>query len=118
MKTKSQIDLNKKKLKTRLHNPRKIQLIVLRNENNGNLIALKVVRKCPQKDSLKGSKNGPINGPKAKNECLLNCLKDLPKNVLTSSWVPQQDVLGHPNLKVFVTHGGLGSVMEAIHHKG
>lgn len=44
-------------------------------------------------------------------------IQDLPENVLTSSWVPQQDVLGHPNLKVFVTHGGMGSVMEAIHHK-
>ena len=45
-------------------------------------------------------------------------MQGLPKNVLTSPWVPQQDVLGHPNLKVFVTHGGMGSVMEAIHHKG
>ena len=36
---------------------------------------------------------------------------------MTSSWLPQQDVLGHPNLKVFATHGGMGSVMEAIHHK-
>ena len=43
---------------------------------------------------------------------------DLPANVLTSAWLPQQDVLGHPNLRVFVTHGGMGSVMEAIHHKG
>lgn len=44
-------------------------------------------------------------------------IPDLPKNVKTSSWVPQQDLLGHPNLKVFVTHGGLGSLQEAIYHK-
>jgi len=41
----------------------------------------------------------------------------LPNNILLSSWLPQQDLLAHPNLKVFVTHGGLGSLVEAIYHK-
>jgi len=41
----------------------------------------------------------------------------LPDNIFLSSWIPQQDLLAHPNLKVFVTHGGLGSLVEAIYHK-
>ena len=44
-------------------------------------------------------------------------IEDLPKNVIVKSWLPQQDILAHPNLKVFVTHGGIGSVTEAIYHK-
>ena len=28
-----------------------------------------------------------------------------------------KDLLAHPNLKVFVTHGGIGSLSEAIYHK-
>merc|ERR1711953_532110 len=44
-------------------------------------------------------------------------LEDPPPNLLTMPWLPQQDVLAHPNLKVMLTHGGLGSLVEAIHYK-
>lgn len=39
-----------------------------------------------------------------------------PDNVLISKWLPQDDVLSHPNLKLFISHCGLGSVAEAKFH--
>ncbi|XP_031829094.1 UDP-glycosyltransferase UGT5 [Nomia melanderi] len=40
----------------------------------------------------------------------------LPKNILTSPWIPQLKVLKHPNIKGFITHGGLMGTQEAIHY--
>ncbi|XP_072400618.1 UDP-glycosyltransferase UGT5-like isoform X5 [Diabrotica undecimpunctata] len=37
-----------------------------------------------------------------------------PDNVMTKKWCPQQDILAHPNIKVFVMQGGLQSIEEAI----
>lgn len=43
-------------------------------------------------------------------------IKDLPSNVRTAAWWPQQDLLGHPKLRAFVSHGGLLSLHEAAYH--
>jgi len=40
-----------------------------------------------------------------------------PDNVLLSKWLPQQDVLAHPKLKVFVTHAGQSSFQETLCHQ-
>ncbi|XP_040823460.1 UDP-glucuronosyltransferase 2B13-like isoform X3 [Ochotona curzoniae] len=37
-------------------------------------------------------------------------------NTRLYKWIPQNDVLGHPKTKAFVTHGGANGVFEAIYH--
>jgi len=44
-------------------------------------------------------------------------MDDAPSNVLISSWLPQTSLLAHSGVKLFVTHGGAGSVQETICHK-
>ncbi|CAH0547990.1 unnamed protein product [Brassicogethes aeneus] len=38
----------------------------------------------------------------------------IPKNVKVARWLPQQDVLRHANVKLFITQGGLQSLQEAV----
>lgn len=41
-------------------------------------------------------------------------LKEKPQNVKIMKWLPQQDVLRHPNIKLFITQAGLQSTEEAL----
>lgn len=44
-------------------------------------------------------------------------LDAIPSNVVIGKWFPQQDVLRHPNVKLFVTQAGYQSVEEGIVNK-
>eukprot|EP00095_Tigriopus_kingsejongensis_P005737 maker-scaffold28_size608977-snap-gene-1.14 protein:Tk05737 transcript:maker-scaffold28_size608977-snap-gene-1.14-mRNA-1 annotation:"udp-glucuronosyltransferase 2c1" len=37
-----------------------------------------------------------------------------PANVKLGKWLPQQDILAHPNVKLFITHGGQSSFQESL----
>lgn len=37
-----------------------------------------------------------------------------PENVLLKKWCPQQDILAHSNVKLFITHGGLLGTQESL----
>ncbi|CAG0896836.1 unnamed protein product [Cyprideis torosa] len=43
-------------------------------------------------------------------------MEDLPPHVFLSKWFPQQDLLGHDDIRLFITHGGLLSTQEATYH--
>lgn len=47
---------------------------------------------------------------KYENETLPNN----PGNIMISSWIPQRDILAHPNIRLFITHGGLLGTTEAL----
>ncbi|XP_069834341.1 UDP-glucuronosyltransferase 2A2-like isoform X4 [Dendropsophus ebraccatus] len=40
----------------------------------------------------------------------------LGKNTVLYDWIPQNDLLGHPKTKAFITHGGTNGIYEAIYH--
>ncbi|XP_077428248.1 2-hydroxyacylsphingosine 1-beta-galactosyltransferase [Vanacampus margaritifer] len=37
-------------------------------------------------------------------------------NTKLVDWMPQNDLLGHPNIRAFLSHGGLNSIFEAMYH--
>ncbi|XP_041804798.1 UDP-glucuronosyltransferase 2A2-like [Chelmon rostratus] len=40
----------------------------------------------------------------------------LGNNTLLVDWMPQNDLLGHPQIKLFISHGGTNGIYEAIYH--
>ncbi|CAL4070509.1 unnamed protein product [Meganyctiphanes norvegica] len=43
-------------------------------------------------------------------------ISNMPGNILRAKWLPQQSILAHPNVLVFISHAGLLSTQEAIYH--
>uniref|UniRef100_A0A4W3GPN4 UDP-glucuronosyltransferase n=1 Tax=Callorhinchus milii TaxID=7868 RepID=A0A4W3GPN4_CALMI len=42
--------------------------------------------------------------------------KTLAPNTKLYDWLPQNDLLGHPKTRAFITHGGTNGIYEAIYH--
>ncbi|KAL1273733.1 hypothetical protein QQF64_026547 [Cirrhinus molitorella] len=40
----------------------------------------------------------------------------LGENTRIYKWIPQNDLLGHPQTRAFITHGGINGIYEAIYH--
>lgn len=43
-------------------------------------------------------------------------LTDIPSNVMIRDWMPQNDILAHPNVILFISHGGMLGAMESLYH--
>ncbi|XP_075434395.1 2-hydroxyacylsphingosine 1-beta-galactosyltransferase-like [Ascaphus truei] len=42
--------------------------------------------------------------------------RNLGNNTKLVEWLPQNDLIGHPAIKTFLSHGGLNSIFEAMYH--
>lgn len=70
---------------------------------------------------LEEKRNAFISAFSKLNETVLwkyenTSLPNKPKNVFIRKWMPQSDVLAHPNVKLFITHGGLLGSTESLYH--
>lgn len=43
-------------------------------------------------------------------------LTNVPSNVFIRKWMPQNDILAHPNVILFISHGGLFGTSESLYH--
>ncbi|XP_056152739.1 UDP-glucuronosyltransferase 3A1-like [Lampris incognitus] len=41
---------------------------------------------------------------------------DTPPNLRLVAWLPLNDLLGHPKARLFITHGGQNSLLQAVYH--
>ncbi|XP_072051751.1 UDP-glucuronosyltransferase 2B1-like [Amphiura filiformis] len=41
---------------------------------------------------------------------------NLGTNIMTMKWLPQNDLLGHSKARLYIAHGGLNGIYEAIYH--
>ena len=42
--------------------------------------------------------------------------ENIPSHITLMKWIPQKDLLGHSNVKVFICHGGSNSQFESLYH--
>ncbi|KAK4876033.1 hypothetical protein RN001_012455 [Aquatica leii] len=92
----------------------------LDNSSNGAIL-LSLGSNILAKDVPKAKLNEILNALSRLKQNVLwkwddETLPNVPPNVKISKWYPQNDVLAHPNIKLFITHCGLLSSVEAIHH--
>ncbi|KAM4052428.1 UDP-glucuronosyltransferase 2A1-like isoform 10-T13 [Anomaloglossus baeobatrachus] len=69
-------------------------------DERSNVIA-SALSQLPQKVIWRYSGNRPVT---------------LGENTVLYDWIPQNDLLGHPKTKAFITHGGTNGIYEAIYH--
>ncbi|KAG5684174.1 hypothetical protein PVAND_013415 [Polypedilum vanderplanki] len=43
-------------------------------------------------------------------------INEKPENVMIKKWLPQDDILAHKNMKLFISHCGLGGIVESKYH--
>lgn len=65
---------------------------------------LSVFRQIPQKIIWKWERDALPDG------------HEQPDNLMIAKWLPQDDILAHRNVRVFISHCGKGSVAEAKYH--
>lgn len=41
---------------------------------------------------------------------------NLGKNIKVASWLPQNDILGHPKTHLFIGHAGMNGMLQAAYH--